>query len=39
MSRLSVIFLAGMSCMYLMMYVIAKISMMDIPETVWEYKP
>lgn len=34
----TVTFLAGMSCMYLMMYVIAKISMMDIPD--WEgYMP
>ena len=35
----TVTFLAGMACMYLVMYVIAKIVMMDIPETVWEYEP
>lgn len=31
-------FISGMVCMYLMMYVIAKIAMMDIPD--WEgYMP
>ena len=35
----TVTFLSGMACMYLVMYVIAKIAMMDIPETVWEYEP
>lgn len=35
----TVTFLVGMACMYLVMYVIAKIAMMDIPDTAWEYEP
>lgn len=32
-------FLAGMACTYILMYGIAKIAMMDIPESVWKYEP
>lgn len=35
----AVTFLAGMACTYILMYAIAKIAMMDIPKTAWEYEP
>ena len=35
----AVTFLAGMACTYILMYVIAKIAMMDMPETAWKYDP
>ena len=35
----TVTFISGMACMFLLMYAIANIAMMDIPETAWEYEP
>ena len=35
----AVTFLVGMACTYILMYGIAKIAMIDIPETAWEYEP
>ena len=37
--KIVIAFLAGMAFTYILMYGIAKIAMMDIPETAWKYEP